>query len=228
MTRPVYLSARLELQHDVVPALWGELGGVELWGATLTIDDGEPRRSARVAALNVARLDLNECAEPVYELDSLDADLGYVAAGLSEKEEMLLEFGVAGGMNTVILIGDLMVVDPYWRGHRIGPALLDWVAHQLRSEFIFLAPADVPTRRDPRGHVIHDFDRPRGGPEGLAKVRKVWRRAGYRKLTDTVVWKAVEPDHTRRAVATLVGVDALANTPQGRRWWRGRVKAAQR
>ncbi len=129
-------------------------------------------------------------------------------------------------MNTSYLIADLGLVDKHWRGRRAGPALLFFAAEILRVDAIFLKPGALVTHLNKAGRVSTDYAVPRPGPDAQKKVRKAWRRAGFTKLTDGVVWRVPPQDCGIAARAVLEEIQHEANTAKGRAWWLRRVNRA--
>jgi hypothetical protein len=75
-----------------------------------------------------------------------------------------------------------------------GTQSLAFAADSLRADGVFLLPASLGTRLGAHGRYVSDYDLPRPGPAGQAKVEAAWHRAGFVPLADNVVWKPADTD----------------------------------
>jgi len=221
----------IRFDHAISPFAWDDRPGIEFWSvrAELTYADVPGRPAAVVATASLCRVDLNTCLELGYELDSIDYDLGIIASAIDESQRQLNDYSVHGGANTTILITEDVVVDRFWRGNRFGPALVLYAAYLLRADVTFLNPVALGTRLDARGNCVSDYYIRRPGPLAQKKVEAAWRRAGFRKLADGVVWHPAPSNWTERpddgAIArkTLRKLEVLADQPSAKAWWRRRT-----
>lgn len=217
----------VSVEHTASPVAWQEHPGVEWWSASLWLSFDEASQ-ALVARSFHTRIDNNQCLDLFHELDSVDYELGVIAGAIDRSPSRLLAHSIAGGMNTSFVTVDSIVVDKYWRGQRLGPSLVHLLADLLRADAVFLIPSALGTRLNASGECYADPALPRGGSEANAKVRECWKRAGFRKLTEDVMWHAPSwKDGAFResawAKTVISQVEESANTAQARGWWRRRV-----
>jgi len=222
---------RIRFDHAISPYAWDDQPGIEFWSvrAELTYGNvpGEP--AAVVATASLCRVDLNLCLELGYELDSIDCDLGIIASAIDESQRKLIDYSIWGGANTTILIAEDVVVDRFWRGNRFGPALVLYAAYLLRADATFLNPVALGTTLDARGTCVSNYSILRPGPEAQKKVEAAWRRAGFRKLADGIVWHPApfdsieQTDDGAAARKALRKLEVLAEQPSAKAWWRRRT-----
>jgi len=201
----------------------GDYPGIEYWSLTLTLTyadssiAGPP--SVTVAHASLYRVDTNLCWN-ISDLDYLSDDLGVIAGAIVTSSKRLEEWFLS-----TILIADIVVVDKFWRGKRLGPALVLFAADLLRADASFLIPVALRTPRDASGEYGAVYDLPRPGPEAQAKVRAAWRRAGFQKLANGVVWAPTTPDKGAAARARLIRLERKdAEEDAAKRWWRRRAR----
>lgn len=206
---------------------------IERWDVSLDLTFRPVRRSQRrnmalgpqlatVAAATLYRTNLKRNPEFAYELDNISYDLGVIGWAIDSSSQR--PAGSPIDMNTDILIAADVVVDGFWRGGRLGPALVFLSADLLRADAVFLSPYALATRIGDDGRCYSSYEAPRPGKPAQAKVRSAWRRAGFRALEDGVVWTPTTSEQVARAHAHLERVSEAAATAHARAWWRRRVR----
>ena len=185
-------------QHRGTTYSWSEEPGIEHWTVELLLSGKMPGsqedRSVIIAAAEIWRIDNNLCLDQVFELDCISNDLAAVGDAIDSSKATMSALSLAEGMNSSYAIADLVLVDKHWRGRRIGPALVFFAADLLKVDAVFLQPVALTTFLTPDGRVDTDYSVPRPGAAAQNKVRKAWRRAGFRKLADGVVWTIATAD----------------------------------
>ncbi len=214
--------------HEAASHFWSERLGIEYWSMKVLLSGFAPGLSEEhhvvIVEADIWRVDHNLCLDPHFDLDCTSIDLGRVAWAIVSSEETLSEWSIAAGMNCSYVIADLVLVDKHWRGRRIGPALVHFAADLLRVDATFLTPAALTTFVTPNGQLGTDYFHRRPGPEAQLKVRKAWRRAGFVKLTNGVVWTIARTDHGAAARAVFERLEKEANTASARAWWLRRIR----
>ena len=218
------------IKHAGGPCNWEGSPGITSWDVEVLL---RPDRSAKavVATASLWRVDLQLCTDIVYELDNISGDLGEIASAISDSEDRLQEHSIVAGYNSSILIAEDVVVDRFWRGNRLGPALIFFAADMLRADGIFLTPVALGTRLDAAGVCFTDYDAPRPGPLAQKKVVNAWRKAGFRKLAGDVVWIRTcdgypgdGPNHGELARKTMTKIENLSNEPRAQAWLKRRIR----
>jgi len=203
--------------------------GVEFWDVEALLGaDGSAK--VVIAMASFRRVDLQICTDFYIELDSISSDLGYIAAAISNSEELLTEHSIHVG-GTSILIAEDVVVDRFWRGNGLGPALVFFVACKLRADGIFLTPVALGTRISASGVCVTDYEAPRPSPPAQKKVETAWRRAGFRRLVNDVVWTPTwrggsgdGPERDVLARKTIKKIENLSNEPRANAWLKRRLR----
>lgn len=209
---------------------WEENPGIEFWDVEALLG---PYKSATVviATASLYRVDLQICTDIYVELDCISRDLGDIASAISDSEDRLTEHSIFVGGNSSILIAEDVVVDRFWRGNRLGPALVFFAADTLRADGIFLTPVALGTRISASGVCFTDYEAPRPGPPAQKKVETAWRRAGFRKLVNNVIWIPIchgypgdGPNHGELARETMRKIENLSNEPRAKAWLKRRIR----
>jgi GNAT superfamily N-acetyltransferase len=222
--RPWELTLDIELRSTQGLDGWDGFAGVEPWWVALMVSTGLGPKVI-LAHVSLVRVDNNVCTDPVFALDNLAADLGNIASAIYDGyHEGLANLGLWRFGNSTVLIAEDVVVDPAWRGHRLGPALLMSAADALRADGIFLIPAALRTSwSSTAGCWVSRYDLPRGDPGDFENVRRCWRRAGFRKLRDSVMWRPAPDDHGVAAREVLSKFESgPLRSSEGMRWSRRR------
>jgi hypothetical protein len=208
---------------------WEENSGIESWRVEALL---RPDKSATVviATASLYRVDLQICTDIYCELDCISRDLGDIASAISDSEDRLTEHSIFVGANSSILIATEVVVDKFWRGNRLGPALLFFAADTLRADGVFLTPVALSTRLDGSGVCFTDYEAPRPGPPAQKKLETAWRRAGFRKLVGGVVWIPTchgypgdGPNHSKLVRKTIRKIEMLSNEARAKAWLKRRI-----
>ena len=217
------------INHVGGPCNWEDSPGIRSWGVEVLLG---PEKSAKavIATASLWCVDLQLCTDIVYELDNISGDLGEIASAISNSEDRLQEHSIVAGYNSSILIAEDVVVDRFWRGNRLGPALVFFAADVLRADGIFLTPVALSTRLDAAGVCLTDYDAPRPGPLAQKKVVNAWKKAGFRKLAGDVVWIRTCDDylgdgqnHGELARKTMTKIENLSNEPRAQAWLKRRI-----
>lgn len=224
----------IDLRNSTGPYDLDDRTGVQFWGCDVAMTYGEPVIDvfprASVAWGSFTHVAMDRVQDFTYELDNISYDLGYIAGAMLAAEKKLWQHGISEGADARILIANDVVVDRFWRGNRIGPALVLHTAHALRADAVFLLPAALRThvRRD--GICDSDYEASRPGPAAQRKVEAAWRRAGFRRLADGVVWldltdppMAGEWNIGSKSAKILTDAEKSANERRAKDWWRRRV-----
>lgn len=227
-----FMTLSVVAQHRGTTYSWSEEPGIEHWTVELLLSGKMPGsqedRSVIIAAAEIWRIDNNLCLDQVFELDCISNDLAVVGDAIDSSKATMSALSLAEGMNSSYAIADLVLVDKHWRGRRIGPALVFFAADLLKVDAVFLQPVALTTFLTPDGRVDTDYWAPRPGAAAQNKVRKAWRRAGFRKLADGVVWTIATADRGAAARAMLERLEEEAGTASGRAWWLRRVRHVAR
>lgn len=223
----------VEISH--IASGWDENPAIEFWHVEAAIGTSpHPRNSFTpkivIAKASLCRVDLQLCADFCSELDSISSDFGEIAFAIGESEDRLTEYSIVVGQNSSILVVEDVVVDRFWRGNRLGPALLFFAADTLRADGMFLTPVALGTRLDAQGVCVTDYEAPRPGPPGQKKVETAYRRAGFRKLAGDVLWIPTchgyhgdGPDRSKLARKAIENVEILSNGTRARAWLKRRI-----
>lgn len=227
-------NARLSigLRNSTGPWEFDEHTGVEFWGCTvdLAYGDLEDCPKASLASGSFTHVTMDRVQDFIYELDNISQHLGYIAGAMLAAEKKLTRHGISEGNDVRILIATDVVVDRFWRGHQLGPALLLHTADALRVDAVFLLPSAQRTHVDTDGICTSNYEEPLPGPAAQLKVEAAWRQTGFRRLADDVVWldltnrpMAWEWNIGRESARILTAMEALANKKRSKNWWRKRV-----
>ena len=184
---------------------------------------GDHGRPVPLAVAQLVRVDHDAVEDLVVDLDTISADLGHIGFQLVNAVEKVADVH-AWSPHPTTVIADLVTVDPMWRGLRLGPAVVLFAAGVMRADSVALLPAALKTRLAPNGSSVVDWTRPRGDADALAKVRSAWRRAGFRKLGDDVVWRPEAGGPQEGAWKALPVVERRLDTTEGRAWYRRRLR----
>jgi GNAT superfamily N-acetyltransferase len=222
----------VRLENETWPSRWELNPGIEFWSCdiSLTYDGTRNQPQAPVARGGFTVVAPNRTEDLIGDLDYISYDHGVVAGAILGAEEVLANCSIYQGADSTFLIADDVAVDTFWRGQGIGPALVLHAAYSLRVNAVFLQPAALRTRIGPDGACTTDYDAPRAGPAAQKKVEQAWRRVGFRKLGEGVVWldtmQATGYDRNIgvEAAATLTKAEAGANDARSGAWWRRRIK----
>lgn len=218
------VSLHVSLRHRAQIFNWDGSPGIEFWRLELlAIPRLNPEGSIEVAVADLVRVDNNVCWETSLELDHLDYDLGMIGGAIATGWRILESLSIYGGADSTTLIAELVIVDPYWRGRRLGPSLVLLGADLLRADAVFLMPAALKTHFGSDGRLNADYDRRRGSADDLARVRKAWKRSGFRVLNSGVVFRAAPDDHGKAARTRISSFERVLQTSSGRRWFRRRA-----
>jgi hypothetical protein len=217
---------KVHLEHVGTPTAW-DMPGVEFWSAraSLTYDASPEAPPAEIASASLCCVGLDSCTDFYRELDSFSQDLGEIAAAITKSKDRLEKYSIAQDFNTTIMIAIDVVVDRFWRGNRLGPALVFFASDVLRADAVFLTPVALPTRLDSSGVCFTSYDARRPGPEAQKKVEAAWRKAGFRRLVADVVW--LRTDRLRHGDISrkiLTKIQTLSNLPPARAWWHRRTR----
>lgn len=227
------LGVQIAVQHRTRPFLWDEYAGIEWWRATLELSfDGRSlpagTGSVAIATAWLVRVDTNLCRDLPGELDMIAQDLASIGTAIDDSLDKLGDWGIHSGMNSDIVLAQDVVVDKYWRGARLGPALTLVAASALRADALFLIPVALPTRVGHDGVCRARYDLPRGGPEADHKVTKAWRRAGLRSLRYGVLWSLMADTYVEDAHRRIRHVEDVLGLAPVRDWCRRRARYANR
>jgi hypothetical protein len=210
---------------------WEDHPGIEFWSVKALLRTDELSASVVIATASLCRVDLQLCTDLVFELDCIGYDLGVIASAIRDSEDRLNEYSIAIGLNSSILIAEDVVVDRFWRGNRLGPALVFYAADTLRADGIFLTPGALSTRLNASGVCVTNYNAPRPGPPAQKKVETAWRKAGFQKLVDDVVFIPTchncfgdGPDHGELARETITKIENLSNEPRAKAWLHRRAR----
>jgi GNAT superfamily N-acetyltransferase len=217
---------RVHLEHVGRPTTW-DMPGVELWSAwtSLTSDASPDPPPAEIGRAILYRVDLARCTDFLWELGSFSQDLGEIAAAINKSEGRLEKYHIAPKQFGTIIIAADVVVDKFWRGHRLGPALVFFAADALRANAVFLAPVARLTRLDASGVCFTTLGGRFPGPVAQRKVQAAWRRAGFRDLVDDVVWlRTTNPGNGDTSRKILTKIETLSNLAPARAWWHRRTR----
>ncbi|MEI7619809.1 MAG: hypothetical protein WCK14_14435 [Actinomycetota bacterium] len=224
-------SVDIKLAHGASTSRFIDQSAIEFWHIDLTLDystnrSGPQPHPALIARCSLVRVKLSRCDDLYLDLDEISQDLADIGTAIEESIDKLINYNIHTGANSSILIAYDVVVDPFWRGRRIGPALLAVASDLLNVDATFLTPFGLMTRLHADGEVMSDYYLPRPGQEVQAKVKQAWRAAGFRRLRSGVVWQYHDAfdapifnkrtEDARELLATLGGqVDNAAT----RAWW---------
>ncbi len=221
-------SLELAVRHRSESSWWEEYPGIETWefSAHLTYSLSGDLPSVFVARAAMCRVDCMQC--DFGDLDMISPDLGVIASAIYERAELMADHGIVEGSAGVLMIAADVVVHRFWRGHRIGPALVLQAADMFAANGVLLIPAALATRIGDTGECCTAYDLPRKGPAALSKVKTAWRRAGFRKLYDDVMWRPRPTgggEKTDGSVARSYfrALEELATEPRAKAWWRHRA-----
>jgi len=156
----------------------------------------------------------------VHDLDCMDADLGKIAAAVSDAEGHLANWGLAEGMNSKILIARYVVVDDFWRGGSLGPALVHLAANVL-ADAAFLINAPLKTRLNDSGKCV--VTGPSRCTKAAKKVRTAWTTAGFERLKGSVLWASPEKLDPEWARTVIAATEEAATKPAAVEWHANRV-----
>lgn len=221
------------LENETWPSRWELNPGIEFWGCdiALTYDGIKNQPHVPIARGGFTVVAPNRTEDMIADVDYISYDHGVIAGAILGAEEVLADVNIYQGADSTFLIADDVAVDPFWRGQGIGPALVLHVAYSLRVYAVLLQPVALRTRTGADGACATDYEAPRPGPAAQKKVEQAWRRVGFRKLGDGVVWldtlHATNEEERNIGVevaATLAGVEARANDARSKAWWRRRTK----
>lgn len=218
MRRAADLSLGLEIRHATSPGYMDD-NIVECWVAIASAECGSD--TVQIGSAVIYRMENGRTFEPSFELDNISYDLGVIAEAVYLHDNPLTDDEIWPGANYTLLVADRVALDPAWRGRGLGPALVIWAAELLRGDGIFLKPVPVRTARTPSGEIYLDYDRPRGGSDAKTKVIRAWRRAGFKKLAQDVMWRDVHFDaDSVKALRTFERFEKDLQTSHGLAWFR--------
>ena len=229
-------SVAIKLTHGEGTYRLANHPGDEFWYIELTLDystdiPGPQPKPALIASATLLRVRCLRIDEIHVDLDCMSADLGTIgfAVEMSSRGK-LADYSMHVGANSTFLVAIDVVVDPFWRGRRLGPALVAVASDLLNADITVLTPFGLKTRLDANGEVFTDYYLPRPGPEVQAKVKKAWHTAGYRPLYDGVVWQGhdIPEGHTfnkriKAARDRIAALDDQVDNAATRAWWWRRV-----
>ena len=218
----------VEISHS---RRWDEDSGIESWYVEASIRSDDESVKVVIATASLWRVDLQVCTEFCLELDNISCDLGEIASAMLESKDQLAEYSIVEGERSSILIAEDVAVDKFWRGIRLGPALLFFAAETMRPDGIFLTPVALGTRLDSLNVCVTDYGARRPGPAAQKKVETAWRRAGFRKLFGDVVWIPIShdclgngPNHRKLTRKAIKNIEIFANGPRARAWLKRRIR----
>lgn len=218
--------ATIRLEHSSSPICWEEDPCVDKWRARLWLDlqdrTTEQMPPVVLATASLVGLDTHLCDGLSESLNYMSPDLGIIGSAIDKSSTKLSNWGIAEGMNSRILIAADVVVDKYWRGLRLGPSLVFLGAALLGADAVFLSPVALPTRLSTEGVCHSDYYMRRDGAVAQRRVESSWRRAGFRRLRDGVVWAENSDDKAAAARKCVTELETVAMTAHARAWWRRR------
>ena len=175
--------------HTGRPHNWEDRPGIEFWNVEALLCPDKLSARIVIATASLWRVDLQLCTDIVFDLDNISSDLGVMASAISHSEDRLTEHSLVVGNNSSILIAEDVVVDRFWRGNRLGSALLFFAADTLRADGIFLTPVALGTRLDASGVCFTDYyapDRPASAKKSGNRMEESWfPQAGRRCRMDS-------------------------------------------
>ena len=187
-----------------------------------------------IATAALARADFPFCEGGVTSTFTYaSSDLAVIGDAITEGAAKLDRSWVGEWTSSRGIVALDVVVDRFWRGNGIGPALVWFAADALVADVMFLLPSALPTRVEPDGVCRSDSYLRRPGPDAPKKVRQAWRRAGFRNLHDGVMWLPTNDGmttvgHCERARERLAAVQQLATQPRFKAWFRRRLARIER
>lgn len=241
------------------PDLWlkAELGtgvihaqdtrGVSRWSLSLELCFGkdrgirEPRPSATIATAECWVVDRGQADDEDWwvALDDISSDVSY--PGFAFRQSLGIyghESPVSGYQQRLLIVHDL-VVDTYWRGSGVGPAVVHHAAATLGCEISLLIPVVLATKVDRDGTPYSSYTAPRD-LAALPKVVRAYRRGGFVKLhhleageadaDGRVVMYALTEECLAKADKRLAYAEQVAALPAARSWYlrRARQRSAAR
>lgn len=222
------LSSTVECSIEHAFGVNGELPEHRRWRVQLTLEyDGEGSAALPAAVVAHARLVIvNDVDSELGLLGEISREMSDIAEAIEESEEVY----AMGGNNQFVLVEDL-VVDPYWRGGGLGPALVLTAARRLGADAIFLAPHALPTVIID-GVCYSDYEGRRPGEAAQRRVAEAYAAAGFSELRSGTWWlHAVESDlRFLAALRPLQRAEKAAGTADARSWYlrRARCQATAR
>ena len=210
---------------------WDEL--IEVWYVSLDLSYRGTRkaqrrtksvRPQRIASASLLRTNLDRNPEFAIELNELSADLGVIGFAIEYSRDLDGYLTTDVGAYPDILVASGVVVDGFWRGGQVGPALVFLAAELLRADAVFVLPEAIATRIGDDGQCQMNHEAPRPKRSAQAKVRSSWRRAGFRPLAEGVLWTPTTGRQIAKAHTHLALVEQAARTADARAWWRRRVR----
>lgn len=229
-------SVRVTLTHDAGTYRFTHHPGEEFWYIELTLDystdiPGPQPAPALIARAKLLRVRCLHIEEIHVDLDQISADMGTTGFAVEVSSRgKLADYSMHVGAHSTFLVAIDVVVDPFWRGRRLGPALVAVASGLLDADITVLTPFGLKSRLDANGEVYNDYYLPRPGPEAQAKVKKAWRTAGFRPLYDGVVWQGhdIPEGHSfnkriKAARDRLAKLENQVDNAATRAWWWRRV-----
>ena len=229
-------SVRVNLTHYAGTSRFTHHPGEEFWYIELTLDystdiPGPQPAPALIARAKLLRVRCLHIEEIHVDLDQISADMGTTGFAVEVSSRgKLADYSMHVGAHSTFLVAIDVVVDPFWRGRRLGPALVAVASGLLDADITVLTPFGLKSRLDANGEVYNDYYLPRPGPDVQAKVKKAWRTAGFRPLYDGVVWQGhdIPEGHSfnkriKAARDRLAKLDNQVDNAATRAWWWRRV-----
>jgi hypothetical protein len=218
------LDVGVKFHHASRVSRWDEAEAIEHWSAEICVFT-DPANAVVLGWAELIRLEGSLTTDPILDLAEISYDMSEIASAVYiEGHPDLDAIGVYPCGNSTLLIATDVVIDPQWRGNRLGPSLVLLAAEILRADAIALTPAALRTKWSRAGYWVAPYELRRGDADDLAKVKSAWRRAGFRKLHDGVVWRESPDDHGHRARQRIAQFEKVIQTPEGLDWYRKRLR----
>jgi GNAT superfamily N-acetyltransferase len=199
------------LSTEVSPWSMIEHPGLERWSVELHVEDcaASADRWAVAAELEMVRADLQEARSFGYSVCE-------TAFGLEQVVEDIQQSGVEPKR---VLLVRMAVVDDFWRGRGLGPALVWQTARRLHCSFVALEPAAFDSSVLAGQCVVTDRV-PSADRHAQERVRQAWQCGGFQPLT-TTTWFANPDDVMAPYLASVHLLDeasAFLATADADRW----------
>lgn len=121
-----------------------------------------------------------------------------------------------------ILTLEMVWVDEYWRGRRIGPSLVAYLASVLDTGTVFLRPAAQRWIVGTDGKHFLTWDEPQPDAHADARVRWAFRRAGYKSIGGGVWEGQHASEDQQRAEELFSRLEVELQGAPAKEWYRQR------